>query len=1093
MRCPSCRATNPGRARFCQECGLRLPVGTGTGRAAPEAERRQMTFLFCDIKDSVPLSVRIDPEELRNILADYQRVCHTVAGRFEGKIARYEGDGIMYYFGYPFAHEDEAQRGVRSGLAIMEGIAQLNLRLERERGMRVQVRIGVHTGLVVAGDIATDPELERDAAIGAPPNIASRLQDQAAPDSMVISSATYNLIAGYFHCQDLGFVTLRGISKPMAIYQVLNESSARTRLDVAAIRGLPPMEGRDAELGLLTKLWREACASNGRAALVIGEPGIGKSRLVWALEEHVAQALDASLTKWSCSPYFQNTAFYPVIEYLERALEFDADDTANQRLDKLDGFLAQYGFPLPDFAPLVADLLSLPYEGRYVAPNVPADRRRQVLIDAIVRTVLLRAAHQPLLLIVEDLHWADPSTLDVLTQLIECAQSARLMVVLSSRPEFIPAWPVEHLTLGRLETGASRSIVNAVSGKELPAEIIGQLIDKADGVPLYLEELTKLVLDEVSFRVESGRSELAGPLPELTIPPTLADSLTARLDQQSSAKRIAQLGATIGRQFSYELLVSVLRAMGPVNTRKVRQDLTRLVGAGLLLVKRDGRETYTFKHALIQDSAYGMLLRSTRQQYHGRIAQALADASPSSTEVAPELLAHHFAQAGLIAEAMPWWLRAGQRALRGSAYKEAIAHLERGLELVADLPESAARISQELEFRLTLGPAYMATRGYGAAEVQECYHRARELCQQLGNPPQLAPVVYGLWSYHIVRAQHWTALELGQQILDLGVANHDLGLQVQGNLALGWSQFFLGRFSASREHLERVLELYDHDRQSSHAYQFGDDPGTSASSCLAQVYWLCGYPDKARRQSDDALHVLRSLSHPYSVAFGLVVNGFVRLNLGDAATTRALQEEAIALSREHGLPLTATMGSMLHGYALTQLDELEAGIAEMREALAGYVATGAELDMPYWYWLLAEASHRVGATEDGIAYLDRAQKMLERTGERYFEAEIHRLLGQLLPEVAPRERTLTPEKCLMRALEVAGETGSKSLELRAIMALVRHDMQRGRQAREGGLLRTTYDWFTEGFETPDLREARRLLGELDSPEYSRQTAITGTT
>jgi predicted ATPase len=401
-------------------------------------------------------------------------------------------------------------------------------------------------------------------------------------------------------------------------------------------------------------------------------------------------------------------------------------------------------------------------------------------------------------------------------------------------------------------------------------------------------------------------------------------------------------------------------------------------------------------------------------------------------------------------------------------------------------------MTQELEFRLVLGPAYMATRGYGAAEVEACYHRARQLCQQLGNPPQMAPVLYGLWTYHIVRAQHWTALELGQQILHLGTTNDDIGLSIQGNLAVGWSQFFLGRLTPTRQHLERVLELYDPARQSSHAYQFGDDPATSAGSCLAQVYWFCGYPDKALTQSNQAIQALRSLSHPYSVAFGLVVNGFLRTTLGDAETTQALMDEAISLSREHGLPLTGSMGSILHGYALSQQGRLEEGMAEMHAALAAYVATGAELALPYWYWLLAEASHRARAARDALAYLDRAEVMLERTSERYFEAEIHRLRGKLLLDMSPVQGSITPEKSYLRALEIAGKAGSKPLALRAIMGLARLRLPRQRQAEVAQSLRTTYDWFTEGFDTPDLREARRLLEELVIPERSRDNAITGT-
>jgi class 3 adenylate cyclase/predicted ATPase len=1092
MRCSNCQAANPRRARFCLHCGLALPP-PGNGRASTtawaEAERRQLTCLFCDLRNSVDLSERTDPEELRDILAAYQQLCLSVIRRFEGHIARFFGDGILVYFGFPKAHEDEARRAVRSGLGICEALGQLNIRLEREHGVRLQVRIGVHTGLVVAGDIAPDQDLETMAAIGETPNIAARLQALAEPDTVVVSAATYRLIAGYFDARELGFHALRGISQPVAIYQVLNESGARTRLDVAAARGLPPMLGRDSELSVLRDLWQRVHGSAGQAVLITGEPGIGKSRLIWALQTHVAQAANAALVKLTCSPLSQNTAFYPVIESLERTLEFAAGDTVAQRLDKLDGFLAQYGFAPAEFVPLLADLLSLPVEDRYQSPDLSAERRRRLLMDALVRIVLLRAEHQPVLYIVEDLHWADPSTLDLLAELLNRLAPARLLAVFSSRPEFHHAWPesvhVELLALGRLTPDISEAIVSEVAGKPLPGELLQQLLGKADGVPLYLEELTKLVMEAGLLRDQSDRFELARPLPELSIPASLADSLTARLDRQSSAKRVAQVGATIGRQFSFELLVSVLRGFGSVREAQVRRDLARLVEAELLLVDSGTRRAvYTFKHALIQDAAYESLLRSTRQQVHRRIAELLSERSPTSSDIGPELVALHYCRAGLLAESLPWWLRAGRRALSGSAYREAIAHLNTGLELLGQMPPSLERTQGELEFRLAVGPAYMATRGYGAVEVEGCYQQARQLCRDLGDPPQLAPVLYGLWTYHIVRAQHWTALELGEQILQLGTATADDALLVQGHLAVGWSQFFLGRLSAAREHLEAVLALYTEERHGSHLYTFGDNPATSAGSCLAQVYWLLGFPDRAQQTSDQTVARLRSVTHPYTIAFGFDVLAFVRINLGDPSATRALVEEATALSVEWGLALTASMGTILHGYAATLEGDLEQGISEMREGLGSYVRTGAELAMPFWNWALAEACRRADARPDALAFLKRAEEMRERTDESYWHSEIYRLRGLLQVDAADTRAGVAAEQSYLRALELATNAGARSLELRSAVALARLWQSKGLPGQGHDLLARIYNWFTEGLATRDLHEARELLDSLASARPS---------
>src|SRR5215475_2699659 len=1038
MRCSRCNAENPADAKFCLECGSPLTLAeTATPHqsewASAEAERRQLTCLFCDVVNSVGLSERLDPEELRESLAAYHRVCATVVRRFEGHVHDYLGDGIMVYFGFPSAHEDDAQRAVRSGLGIVEAVEQLNSRVQSEYGIDLQVRIGIDTGLVVAGALAADEGMEGTTAVGVPPNIAARLQALAAPDSVVISAAAYRLIAGYFDCRELGFHTIRGISQPMAIYQVLHESGARTRLDVAAQRGLPPMPGRDDELATLADRWAQARAGQGGVVLMAGEPGIGKSRLIWALQQHVAQSPDAFLIRLSCSSYFMNTAFYPVVQNLERALEFEPDDTVEQRLDKIDGLVAQYGFDLPTVVPLLARLLAVPFQGRYPPLDLPTDRQRQLTIDALITITLKRAEYQPLLVVVEDLHWIDPSSLDLLTQLIEHVPHTRQLVVLSFRPEFVPPWPegpgLERLNLNRLDREASVRIVTEIAGKPVPTELLDQLVEKADGVPLYLEELTNLVSEQGLIHHGNGRLDPARPRPALAIPATLADSLTARLDRLTDAKGVAQLGAAIGRQFSYELLAAVSKMTSSVDSRALKRNLARLVDAGLLFVEHNPRgETYTFNHALVQDAAYGSLLRTTRLQYHRHIAQALTEHFPATVETAPELLAHHYTQASMTAEAVPCWLRAGERALHASANPEAIAHLTTGLDLVADLPAGPERAGVELQFRLTLGPAYMAMRGYAAPEVEACYQRARELCRELGDTPQLVPVLHGLWTYHIVRAQHTSALALGEQVLQLGAATNDDGLLLQGNMEVGWSHFFLGELEQAREHLESALALYDHERHGSHAFIYGDDPATSSRSALAQVLWLLGHIDQSLRYSEENLTILRSLiNHPYSVAFGLDLAAIVRQYRSEAPATRALADEALTLSEAHGLAFIGAMASMLKGWALAQEGDLAEGIAQLRHGLAAQLATGAELARPYWLCLITEACLESGAALEGLGLLDEAEAAVQRTSERYWEAEIHRLRGRLLlaaSDPVPPSVFRSAEESYRRALDVARRQGA---------------------------------------------------------------------
>jgi predicted ATPase len=542
----------------------------------------------------------------------------------------------------------------------------------------------------------------------------------------------------------------------------------------------------------------------------------------------------------------------------------------------------------------------------------------------------------------------------------------------------------------------------------------------------------------------------------------------------------------------------VSKTTASVDSRALRRNLARLVDAGLLFVEHNPRgETYTFKHTLIQDAAYGSLLRTTRLQYHRHIAQALTEHFPATVESAPELLAHHYTEANMMAEAVPCWLRAGERALHGSANPEAIAHLTTGLDLLADLPAGPERAGVELQFRLTLGPAYMAIRGYAAPEVEACYQRARELCRELGDTPQLVPVLHGLWTYHIVRAQHTDALALGEQVLKLGADTNDDGLLLQGNMEVGWSHFFLGELEQAREHLERVLALYDHERHSSHAFTYGDNPATSARSNLAQVLWLLGHVDQSLRYSEENLAILRSLiNHPYSVAFGLDLAAIVRQYRSDAPATRALVDEALALSEAHGLAFIGAMASMLKGWALAQEGDLAEGIAQMRHGLAAQLATGAELARPYWLCLITEACLESGAALEGLALLDDAEAAVQQTSERYWEAEIHRLRGQLLlaasDPIAPAV-VRSAEECYRRALDVARRQGARSLELRAAVSLSRLWQAKGRKHEAGKFLAPIDAWFLEGRGTPDLRAAAALLEELGAPARPQRdrTLLTG--
>jgi class 3 adenylate cyclase len=687
--------------------------------ASPEAERRQLTVLFCDLVDSTVLASQLDPEDLRAVVRAYQDTCAKVIARFEGHIAQYLGDGLLVYFGYPLAHEDDAQRAVRAGLGIVEALGPPNTRLTQDHAVHVAVRLGIHTGLVVVGDVGGGTKQEQ-LALGETPNLAARLQGIAAPNTAVISATTFQLLGGFFACQPLGTPPLKGQTQPLAVYRVLYESMARSRLEAVGSTGWTPLVGREQEVALLRERWAQVKEGVGQVVLLSGEAGIGKSRLVQVLQEHVAAEPQAWLTPCQCSPYYQNTALYPMIELLERvALRFERDESPPQKLHKLEGFLVQYGLPLAEAVPLFAALLSLPLPADYAPLAVSPEQQKQQTLHALLTILRRIAAQQPVLFVMEDLHWIDPTTLEFLTLLVDQGPTVRLLTLLTFCPDFSAPWTgrshLTQVTLARLLRRQAAEMIGRVAhSKMLPAEVVAQVVAKTDGEPLFVEELTKMVLESGLLRERAGRYELSGPLPPLAIPTTLHDSLMARLDRLAAVKGLAQLGATLGREFAYELL----HAVSPWDEATLRRGLQQLVDAEFLYQQGlPPQATYRFKHALIQEAAYQSLLRSTRQQHHQRIAQVLEARFPALCETQPELVAHHYTEAGCSAQAIGYWQQAGQRALQRSANVEAIAHLRQGIELLTTLPDTPERVRAELTFQTTLGPALMATRGYAAPEV----------------------------------------------------------------------------------------------------------------------------------------------------------------------------------------------------------------------------------------------------------------------------------------------------------------------------------------------------------------------------------------
>jgi class 3 adenylate cyclase/predicted ATPase len=1048
--------------------------------------------MFCDLVDSTPLSERLDPEDLREVLRAYQDMCAAAISRFEGYIARYMGDGLLVYFGYPLAHEDDAQRAVHAGLAILSGLPLLNAQLHRTGGpigeVSLQTRLGIHTGVVIVGELGGGGDRDPAAIVGETPNIAERVQKIAEPDTVLISAATYRLVQGHFQCLDLGPHRLKGVSAPMPVYRVLSESEAHSRFEVALGKGLTPLVGREQEIGLLRDRWMQAKAGNGQIVLLCGEGGIGKSRLLQELKEQVTGEEQRKL-ECRCSPYYQNSAFYPLIELLQRILEFKGGDTPSTKLEKIESVLSQYHFSLADTVPLFAGLLSVPFSHRYSPLTLTPQRQKQKTLETMVEWLLKEAEKQVVRFFMEDLQWADSSTLEALSLLIERAPTSRLLMLLTFRPEFHPPWnPRPSLTqiiLGRLTAKQAEVMAQQVTGgKILPTEVVQQIVTKTDGVPLFVEELTKMVVESGLLREADGRYELTGPVPPLAIPSTLQDSLLARLDRLATVKEIAQLGATLGREFSYELI----QAVASVDEATLQTQLAHLVEAELLYQRETPPQArYTFKHALIQEAAYQLLLKSKRQHYHQQIVQVLTERFPETGQAQPELLAHHCTEAGLKEQAIIYWQKASQKAVERSAHIEAVGHLTKGLTLLKTLPEAADRDSKELGLQLALGASLMASKGFAAPEVEKVYARAWELCQSIGETPQLQPALRGLVAFYVVRSRHKVALEIAAQSLRVAHGTSDPQRRTYdipgAHAALGVPYFWRGELMVAREHLEQGLENFSAlslEQRRAMAFLYGQDREVVCLSHLALTLWLLGYPDQAVQRSRTVLLSTSALAHPFSTAYALTLAARLHQCRREVPIVQERAEAVIALSTEQGFPLWSVYGNLLRNWALAARGQGEASIGQMRQSLAVYRAMGAELGRSYYLALLAEAYQYAGQPDEAMTAVAEALATADASEEHVYTAELYRLKGELTLQQFQfsSSKFQEAEACFHKAIELARRQNAKSLELRTATSLGRlwRKQDKPKEARQ--MLAEVYGWFSEGFDTADLREAKLLLEEM---------------
>jgi class 3 adenylate cyclase/predicted ATPase len=1047
--------------------------------AAPHAlaERRQLTVLFCDLVGSTELSVLLDPEDLSAVIRKFQRTCAGVIAQHGGRIGQYMGDGFLAHFGYPEAHEDDGECAVRAGLDLLAKVGQLLL----PSNDPLRIRIGIATGVVVVGDVIGGGPSGEHGIVGETPNLAARLQSHALPNTVVVAASTRQLLGDAFACEDLGLHELKGISEPVKIWRVTGERVLESRFDAKRSGNLTQFVGRQSEVGRLMYLWRRAKGGDAQIALICGEPGIGKSRLCTTVFERISAERHLSI-RLQCSPRHINSPFYPVINQLERAADFKVGDSTDVKLKKLETALSLGGQATLADAPLFATLLSIPVGGRYPAISLTPDQQKNLTIAALIRQLLGLALTQPVLFVVEDVHWIDPSTLDLIGRIIKAIKKASILCMITFRPEFVPPWleqlNLNMLRLERLQRNQARAmIIDIASGKPLPTDVYDQIISKTDGVPLFVEELTKTVLESGLLRDAGDRFVSAGQLLSPTIPTTLHDSLMARLDRLASVKEIAQVAAAIGREFSYRLLATV----SPCSETTLPEALGQLTAAEIIFSYGEPPvSTYMFKHALLQDAAYSSLLRETRQQLHGRIAHALEGHFPDTAETQPELIAHHCMQAGLTAKAVEYLRMAGQRAIERSANVEAIGHLKRALELLHSLPADSEHAQVALKLEVMLAQAMIAARGYSSPETMKVLLRAKKLITEATDASQRFTIFYGMWACYYVAGevdmQHVTATEF----LSEAENRDDAAALCLAHRALGTTYFTMGEFPASRKHLERAQRLYDPEHHLQFRFQYGQDIGTTVMCYLSWALWHLGYIDQASQLASEAVKRAEEISHPFTLVYTLChARGMMDVFRRQSDDTQSYTGVVKSFCSEHEFPFWGAGGQIFGGWAAISRGELESGIDELIRGLAAWRKTGARLWLPIFLALEADGHFRAGRHQAALQSIDQALATANETGERWAVAEILRMKANLL-QTSGRGRPDEVEGLLKDSVSIARRQQALCWELRASCDLGRLWQEQGRSKEAMKLLRTIYGRCTEGFETPDLQYAKVLIERLSA-------------
>jgi class 3 adenylate cyclase/tetratricopeptide (TPR) repeat protein len=1042
-----------------------VPLPTTAPR---EAERRQLTVMFVDLVGSTELSTRLDPEDMRELMRSYQ---NTVAGeivRFEGHVAQFLGDGVLAYFGWPRAHEDEAERAVRAALAVTAA----TVRLKTPNDGRLQTRIGIATGRVVVGDLIGEGSGQRHAVVGETPNLAARLQGIAEPDTVVIAEATRRLLGDLFNLRELGPQQCKGIAEPTLAYSVLAERAIETRFAARHTDGASPLIGRDQELALLIERWQQAKATEGQVVLLGGEAGIGKSRIAEAVVEAVRGEAHY-LLRYQCSPYHADSALYPVIQQIVHASGMAEGEGIERSLDRLEGLLAEASDDPLVATPLVAALLGIDGTARYGASTLTPQQRRSRTLAALADQLVGLARKKPVLWVVEDVHWIDPTTLELIERTLDRIQGARALALITARPTFVAPFAnhpvVTRLALNRLGRAATQAIVDRItSGKCLPEGLVDEIVARADGVPLFVEEMTKAVIESGVLREEEDAYHLDGPLHALAIPTTLHDSLMARLDRLQPLKEVAQTAAVIGRRFDHRSIA----ALSALPEAELTDAMQRLVETELIFRRGMPPEaTYLFKHALVRDAAYESLLKAKRIALHGRLLEILE----ACGDAAPEVMAQHAEAAGLMETAVRYLIKAGELAAARSASKEAISHLRAGLGLLAACPELPSRVALELDLQSILAAVLMLTKGYASEEVGTVSKRTVELCMQMGGDADvMAATLWRAWLFNYTRANHDAATEIAEDLVKRMDPVVDPYARIVAHVPLGLSLFGLGRLIEANANLNHAAESYANFKGVPISPRYGMDVGAAGLAYRSWGLLLLGYPDQSRTCLDELIAIFEKLNHPFTTTRALYWCAAISAARKDWQATLDFGRRSIEVAEQYEYELPLVVCLVLSGVASSYLAPESRWLHNIQEGVASYQRSGARAQVPYFLTLFAEALMHDGKNDRATEVVSEAKRLMDETGEAHVGAEIYRIMGDLSRD----SLTGDAEQRYLQALALARTQGTRLFELRAATSLTRLWRDQGRRDEARELLAPIYDWFTEGFETPDLVEAKALLEQL---------------